>query len=126
MNGRVPRKGNEPQRCAVDCRQETIPGAILETAQIIGYLAAICSTVSFTPQAWKIITTRHTKDISGRMYTLTVTGFSLWTGYGVMLGEWPIVLANSLCLFLSGFILTMKLLPQRKKEKVAKAVRGKR
>jgi uncharacterized protein with PQ loop repeat len=31
---------------------------------IVGGVAALCSTVSFTPQALKIIRTRETKDIS--------------------------------------------------------------
>ncbi|MDF2766139.1 MAG: hypothetical protein K0S81_3133, partial [Rhodospirillales bacterium] len=41
---------------------------------IIGSLAAICSTTSFVPQAWKIIRTRDTSSLSARMYAVTVTG----------------------------------------------------
>lgn len=92
----------------------------------IGFLAAVASIISFTPQAWKIIKTRDTESISARMYTLTVTSFALWTAYGVMLDQWPVTLANSICLALSGFILVMKLLPQRQKNKVSKAVTGKK
>ncbi|WP_348625771.1 PQ-loop domain-containing transporter [Mesorhizobium sp. LNHC209A00] len=32
--------------------------ASMETVTIVGYLAALCSITSFTPQAWKIIKTR--------------------------------------------------------------------
>jgi len=53
------------------------------------------------------------------MYVVTVTGFSLWTIYGVLLGAWPLIVTNGICLALSGFILLMKLLPQRRKEAVA-------
>jgi MtN3 and saliva related transmembrane protein len=88
----------------------------------LGSLAAIASTVSFAPQAVKIIRTRRTKDISAGMYTLSVTAFALWCAYGVLLGQWPLIAANGICLFLSGFILVMKLLPRRDKEKVADAV----
>jgi MtN3 and saliva related transmembrane protein len=91
----------------------------MEMATIVGTLASLASVTSFTPQAWKIIKSRHTDDISAGMYMLTVTGFACWTAYGVMLGEWPIIITNSICFVLAGFILTMKLLPQRKKEKVA-------
>ena len=83
------------------------------------YGAAICSTLSFAPQAWKIIKSRETKDISVGMYLLTVTGFIAWTAYGVMLRQWPIVGSNAICLMLSAFILAMKLLPQGEKELVA-------
>jgi MtN3 and saliva related transmembrane protein len=86
---------------------------------IIGSLAAICSTVSFVPQAWKIIRTRDTSGLSARMYAVTVTGFSLWLAYGIMLGEWPLIVTNAVCLALSAFILAMRILPQRKKEALA-------
>ena len=86
---------------------------------LVGALAAICSTVSFVPQAWKIIRTRDTSGLSARMYAVTVTGFSLWLAYGIMLGEWPLIVTNAVCLALSAFILAMRILPQRKKEAVA-------
>lgn len=89
---------------------------------LIGSIAAICSTISFTPQAWKIIRTRETKDISTGMYLFTVAAFAAWVTYGAMLGEWPLIVANSICFVLSAFILAMKLLPQRGKNKVADAL----
>jgi len=89
---------------------------------VLGGFAAIASTVSFVPQAVKIIRSRHTKDISAGMYAITVTAFALWCAYGVLLGQWPLIAANSICLLLSGFILVMKLLPRRDRDKVADAV----
>ncbi len=89
---------------------------------VVGYGAALCSTSSFAPQAWKIIKSRQTKDISAGMYFLTVAGFAAWTVYGVALRQWPIVGSNSICLMLSAFILAMKLLPQKTKEAVANKV----
>ena len=86
---------------------------------IVGSLAAICSTASFTPQAWKTIKSRNTGAISRRMYVLTVLGFGLWLAYGFMIGEWPLIAANAICLALSGFILAMKILPRTKKNAVA-------
>jgi MtN3 and saliva related transmembrane protein len=89
---------------------------------IIGSLAAIASMVSFAPQAWKIIKSRHTADISLGMYAITVCGFALWTIYGVLLGQWPLIVTNSICFLLSGFILVMKVLPRRQRNKVADAL----
>ncbi len=40
----------------------------MQTATLLGAFAALCSTISFTPQAIKIIRTRQTKDISIWMY----------------------------------------------------------
>jgi MtN3 and saliva related transmembrane protein len=94
----------------------------MEPAVIFGWLATLASTTSFVPQAWKVIKTRETQDISRFMYIITVFGFACWTTYGVLLGEWPIIVTNSICFALSAFILVMKLLPQREKEAVAEAL----
>ena len=90
--------------------------------QAVGYLAATCSTLSFAPQAWKIIRSRKTRDISLGMYLLTVAGFALWLAYGILLRQWPLMLSNGICLALAGFILCMKLLPAREKQAVADAL----
>jgi MtN3 and saliva related transmembrane protein len=92
----------------------------MDWATIIGSLAALASMTSFTPQAWKIIKSKHTSDISAATYSLTVGGFALWISYGVLLGQWPIIVANAVCLALSGFILAMTILPPRQKREVAK------
>ena len=91
-------------------------------ATVVGGTAAVFSTVSFVPQAAKIIRTRDTSSISTGMYAVTVLGFTLWTAYGAMQAAWPIIASNSICLILSAFILTMKLLPQHKKETLADTV----
>jgi MtN3 and saliva related transmembrane protein len=84
----------------------------MQLSLALGAAAALASTISFAPQAVKIIRTRKTKDISLWMYVLTVSGFALWTAYGVMIGQWPLVASNSICLLLSAFILVMKLRDQ--------------
>lgn len=89
-------------------------------AVVIGSLAALASMVSFSPQAWKIIKSRRTDGISAATYSITVAAFALWVAYGAMIGEWPLIVSNAVCLALSGFILVMTLLPQREKEDVAK------
>ena len=91
----------------------------MEIVTLIGSLAALCSTLSFAPQAWKIIKSRDTSAISMRMYGVTVVGFGLWLAYGMMKGEWPLIVTNSVCLVLSAFILLMKVLPRHKREAVA-------
>jgi MtN3 and saliva related transmembrane protein len=85
----------------------------------VGTLAAVCSAVSFVPQALMIIRTRNTKGISVATYLITVSGFSLWVTYGWMLAQWPLIVSNAICLVLSSFILTMKLMPQPTKNAVA-------
>jgi MtN3 and saliva related transmembrane protein len=93
-----------------------------ELATTLGTLAAICSTVSFAPQAWRIIKTRDTSNLSAATYVLTVTGFALWIAYGIALGQWPLIVPNFLCFLLAAFILVMKLLPSKAKQTVADAI----
>lgn len=94
----------------------------MDLATLVGGLATLCSVTSFVPQAWKVIRTRDTAAISGRMYAVTVVGFALWLTYGLLLWQWPLILTNGTCLMLSGFILAMKLMPRRKREAVAEAL----
>lgn len=94
----------------------------MNTVTLIGAGAAILSTTSFVPQAWKIIRTRDTSSISTGMYLVTVAGFVLWTTYGALLNAWPVAASNGICLILAAFILTMKLLPRAEKVKVADAI----
>ena len=93
--------------------------------QAIGFLAAIFSTLSFAPQAWKIIRSRDTKSISTGMYILTVGAFGLWLAFGILEHQYPLILSNGICLVLSSFILMMKLLPAREKAAVADAIKSK-
>ena len=92
---------------------------------VLGYLAALASMASFLPQAWKVIQSRKTGDISAGMYFLTVAAFALWLTFGIAQRQWPLVISNGVCFVLSAFILLMTLLPKAKKAKVARSLKGK-
>lgn len=89
---------------------------IVET---VGIAAAIASTASFAPQAWKLVKTRDVEGLSVRMYALTVTGFALWLSYGVLRADWALIVPNAICLALAGFILLMVILPARRRDRLA-------
>jgi MtN3 and saliva related transmembrane protein len=77
-------------------------------ADALGTGAALCSMSSFVPQILKIVRERDASSVSLRMYAVTVTGFSLWIAYGVMISSWPVVGSNTVCLILSATILVLK------------------
>jgi len=77
-------------------------------ANLVGVGAAVCSMTSFAPQLIKIWRERDASSVSLRMYVVTVTGFSLWIAYGVLIDSWPIAGSNAVCLLLSGAILALK------------------
>lgn len=90
--------------------------------QGVGAAAAIASTTSFAPQAWKIIKTRDVSGLSSAMYLLTVSAFALWLAYGLLKGDWALILPNALCLMLALFILVMTLVSKRIRHAVADTV----
>ena len=89
---------------------------------IVGTIGAAASVASFTPQAWKIIRERSTKGLSLGMFALTSLAFVAWTTFGLLKGEWTLVIPNAICLVFALFILSMIALPKNKTEKVAEAL----
>ena len=81
----------------------------MDLALIIGYLASACSVTSFVPQVMKVVRSGDTAAISARMYSVTVIGFALWSTFGILRQEWPIIFTNTACFFLAGYILFRKL-----------------
>ena len=77
-------------------------------ANAVGVGAALCSMTSFVPQIRKIWLERDASSVSLRMYIVTVTGFSLWTGYGALIGSWAVAGSNIVCLLLSAAVLALK------------------
>ena len=76
---------------------------------LVGFAAAIFTTVSFIPQAIHSWTTRDLSGVSLSMYTLFTIGIGLWLAYGILLGAWPIIIANIATLTLAGVVLFLKI-----------------
>ena len=75
----------------------------------LGYAAAALTTTSFLPQAWKTFTTRDVSGISLAMYSAFTLGIALWLAYGIRIGAWPLIIANTFTLMLAGAVLAMKI-----------------
>jgi MtN3 and saliva related transmembrane protein len=81
----------------------------MQLSDWIGYAAAFLTTSSFVPQALHTFRTKDVRGISLAMYSAFVVGILLWLVYGLLLGAWPIVIANVITLSLATAILVMKL-----------------
>lgn len=77
--------------------------------ELIGMIAAICTTAAFLPQAIKVIKDRQTKALSLTMYAVFTTGVALWFAYGLMIVSAPVAIANAVTFILAATILGMKL-----------------
>ncbi len=80
----------------------------MSPTEILGFLAAVCTTASFVPQVWHILKTRDTRALSLMMYLLFTVGIVLWLVYGIMIGSAPVIVANGITLVLALVILTCK------------------
>ena len=87
----------------------------MEWQDTLGFIAATLTTGSFVPQAVLTLRTRDVSGISLAMYSAFTVGVALWLVYGLMLGKWPIVVANLVTLALSGTILATKVIEDRHK-----------
>ena len=76
----------------------------MEYITILGLIAAALTAVSLFPQVVKVWKTKSTKDISLGMFALFCAGILLWFIYGIILGDVPIIIANSLG-FVQGMII---------------------
>jgi MtN3 and saliva related transmembrane protein len=83
---------------------------LLDLDNLVGYAAAVLTTVAFVPQALKSWKTRDLSGVSLPMYSLFTAGVAMWFVYGVMLGSWPIIIANAITIILASVVLTLKLM----------------
>jgi MtN3 and saliva related transmembrane protein len=75
----------------------------------LGLLAGILTTLAFVPQVLKTWRTRSTADISLAMFVTFTAGVFTWLIYGLLIGDLPVIIANSVTLLLAATILFFKL-----------------
>lgn len=83
--------------------------AIDNLASYIGGAAALLASLSYLPQVRKAWSPGSTKDLSSRMLTALTTGLLLWVVYGIIKGDWVIIVANIAGATLSGIVLFCKI-----------------
>jgi MtN3 and saliva related transmembrane protein len=81
----------------------------MDWVKIVGYLAAVATTIAFLPQAFHTIKTKDTRGISLGMYLVFTFGVVMWLLYGIFMRDIPIISANTVTLVLSVIILVYKL-----------------
>lgn len=76
---------------------------------VVGYVAASCTTLAFLPQALKAIRDKDTQSLSLGMYVLFTVGVVLWLAYGILKDDYAITLANAITVIFSLAILITKI-----------------
>jgi MtN3 and saliva related transmembrane protein len=77
--------------------------------ELLGFVAATCTTLAFLPQVFYVWRRRSADDISLAMYLIMLTGVALWIAYGLRIRSVPLVAANVATLVLAGAVLVGKL-----------------
>lgn len=77
--------------------------------EIIGLVAATCTTSAFVPQVYKAWRYKSTKDVSLSMYLVIVLGTILWFIYGVYHNSISIMLANGITVVLAFLVVLLKI-----------------
>ncbi|GEQ85879.1 hypothetical protein ULMS_13870 [Patiriisocius marinistellae] len=86
----------------------------MEHQEIIGTLAGIFTTVAVIPQIVKAVQTKKVNDISPVFFSVLLLGVGLWTYYGILKKDWPIILTNGISFLLNGFMLVFYFVTKEK------------
>jgi MtN3 and saliva related transmembrane protein len=78
-------------------------------AEILGFIAAFCTTAAFIPQLVRVLRLRSAREISLPTFLLFSIGVFLWLLYGLYTGSKPVIASNAATLVLSVSILVLKL-----------------
>ncbi len=76
---------------------------------LVGYAAALFTTIAFLPQVIRAWRTRSTRDLSWQTFATYAAGLALWLTYGLMIRDAPLIAANGVTLLLTLTLLGLKL-----------------
>lgn len=80
----------------------------MESIEIIGITAGLCTSSSLIPQIFKTIKTKKAGDVSIGMFIILLIGNSLWIYYGVEKQDIALISTNILSLALNVIMLVLK------------------
>ncbi|RCW91338.1 SemiSWEET family sugar transporter [Winogradskyella arenosi] len=77
----------------------------MDIEKLIGILAGIFTTLAVLPQIIKALRTKKVKDVSPLMFVILCLGVGLWTVYGILKSDWPIIITNGISFLLNAIML---------------------
>jgi MtN3 and saliva related transmembrane protein len=85
----------------------------------ISYLGTTMAALCYIPQIRRIRKTQSSKDISFWMFSIWIVGSSTWIMFGIRTEKPPIILNNLLNFIFRSWVLSYKLVVDRKNTKKA-------
>ena len=86
----------------------------MDSFEILGFIAAFLTTLSFVPQVYKTYKTKEVADISLVMYLAMFIGVGLWLVYGIHMNSPSMIVANSATMLLVMIVIIFKIRYQKK------------
>jgi MtN3 and saliva related transmembrane protein len=83
--------------------------------EAIGIIAGICTALSLLPQIIKIIREKKTQDISLFYLIVLLCGLALWTYYGFLRKDIPIIATNIFSMLLNITMIVLGVVYKKKK-----------
>ena len=82
--------------------------------EIIGIAAGICTAISLLPQIIKVLKEKKAQDISLFYLLVLLCGLALWTYYGFLRDDIPIIATNMFSMLLNIIMLVLGVVYKRK------------
>jgi MtN3 and saliva related transmembrane protein len=81
----------------------------LTVTTLLGLLAGTLTSVAAIPQVVRAFRTKRVRDISIWQPLILVTGLFLWLGYGLLLRDLPLIVANIVSIICNSAVIVMKM-----------------
>ncbi len=81
----------------------------MDIVQWVGIGAGVLTAFSMLPQLIKVIKEKKAEEISITMVIVLIAGLSLWTAYGVLKEDWPLIITNSFSVLVNILLLIFRL-----------------
>ena len=78
-------------------------------ATCIGLMGGFLTSIAAVPQVVRTWRTKHARDLSIWQPLLLIIGMLLWLIYGVMIGDMPLIAANTFSVACYLLLIVMKL-----------------
>jgi MtN3 and saliva related transmembrane protein len=85
---------------------------------VLGYVSGVLTTFAGIPQVIRVVKTSSTQDLSYVALSMTTSGLVLWTAYGFLQHDNPMIVFNLLAFVIYGGILSLKIYIEFFKKKV--------
>ncbi len=79
-------------------------------ATYLGLLAGAITSMAVIPQVLKSYKSKHVRDISIWQPVLLDSGMGLWLAYGFIIGDIPLIVANSFSIVCNSILICMKII----------------